>query len=200
MSMKTTLGSIVASMLVAMSTNAQQIDFDLYGVRVGDALPAVDVALEEAGYERTSIRHGPSFEQAVALRRRQIEQQDAVDAPLEARYARDEDEVLVEFTPWPNGPAVTRVIYRPDLVVPDDCPALLEAFEARYSHGIAYAGNWIDRPLVKDGIERPSLDAVTAKAKCRPMSSVMILLSQTRSNFALRDLLDQADGEKTHDF
>lgn len=47
---------------------------------------------------------------AVALRRDEIERNDATAAIPEARYVRGEDRFTIE---WPDGSKVHRIIYRP---------------------------------------------------------------------------------------
>ena len=146
------IAGMSALMVVALvaSASAQEIEFDLFGIRIGDTFEKVETVLLNRGFRpppatifgTPPIRYGPTFEQAVALRRNEIEKQDATGAVAEANYLRGFDKVQVDFTPWPDGPAVTRVTYRPDIVIPDDCPGFREAFDARYSHGIAYKGRF----------------------------------------------------------
>ena len=207
------IAGMSALMVVALvaSASAQEIEFDLFGIRIGDTFEKVETVLLNRGFRpppatifgTPPIRYGPTFEQAVALRRNEIEKQDATGAVAEANYLRGFDKVQVDFTPWPDGPAVTRVTYRPDIVIPDDCPGFREAFDARYSHGIAYKGKWLDRPTIKQGtlFESPATETVFISEDCvTGFFGASIDLYLGSPHIILNDLLDEADGEVVHDF
>jgi hypothetical protein len=195
--------AFVISTLFGSAVLAQTVEFDLFGMQIGDTLEEVDQIATERGFEPSSkpLTSGPDFEQAVAIRRGEISRSDANNAVAEARYVRGEDRLTIEFAPWPEGSSVSRIIYRPRLGSLDDCPGFLEAFEARYGHGIEYAGDWLDRPTVRiNGVEQTEAGTVTASASCSFSSPAAIYLTYWKANFVLNDLLDEADGEIIHDF
>lgn len=199
--MKAAVFGVLVSML-AVPASAEDIVFDLYGVRIGDTREAVETALSENGFElaEKGERRGPTFEEAIALRNREIGIREAVGDVQELNYVRGTDRVLVEFTPWPDGTSVSRVIYRPELVIPDDCPGFLSAVDERYGHGIEYAGDWIDRPLESERPERKASGTVSVSGKCAYSKGVAISMSLWQANGVFREMLDEADGEPKHDF
>lgn len=198
-----TFGALVSASLLGSPAVAQTVEFDLFGIQIGDTLEKVEQIAAERGFEPTSkpFLKGPDFNQAVALRRGDSADSGTENAVSEARYMRGEDRLTIEFKPWPDGSSVSRIIYRPRLGSLDDCPGFLEAFEDRYGHGIEYAGDWLDRPTVRiNGVEQPEAGTVTASASCSFSSSAAIYLTYWNANVVLNDLLDEADGEMVHDF
>ncbi|WP_037424744.1 hypothetical protein [Sinorhizobium sp. CCBAU 05631] len=137
--------------LVSCPAVAQDVKFDVFGIQVGATPAVVSQALTDKGFSIYQELRGPSFDEQIALRRNKIEMGAAKGAVKEIMYVRDEDRVSVTFAAWPEGEKVVRVTYHPS-ITEDDCPTFESAAQKKYGHGIEYAGTWIDRPLVKNGL------------------------------------------------
>ncbi|WP_085043999.1 hypothetical protein [Ensifer aridi] len=185
--------------LVSCPAIAQDVKFDVFGIQVGDTPAVVSQALTEKGFSVDQELRGPTFDEQIALRRNKIEMGAAKGAVKEITYARDQDRVSVTFAPWPGGEKVIRVIYHPN-ITDDDCPSFESAAQKKYGHGIEYAGTWIDRPLVKNGLtSRRSNETVSVLVKCG-WGSKYISMHQSGAFDILGEMLDRADGGVIHDF
>lgn len=196
--------AVVSMSLIGSNLAAQTVEFDIFDIKIGSHPDKVGEALLSHGFTPStrSIISGPTFEQAVALRRDEIERSDAKGAVAQARYVRGDDQITVEFKPWPEGSKATRIIYRPHLNSLDDCDGFISAFNDRYGHGVEYAGDWLDRPTVRssNGIVQQEAGGVNASVSCGFSSPAAIYLTQWNARFIFNDLLDSAVGEIVHDF
>lgn len=109
---------LIIFLLIGPSAFAEdERKFDIAGVEIGMMpVPAFE-ALEERGYRLDDqdafwTRHGPSFDQLVLMRKRELDRREAVDVWVSAKFVKEDEEVVVSFIALPDGAFASRVIYR----------------------------------------------------------------------------------------
>lgn len=187
---------LVAALISTTSaTFAQNADFDVFGVRIGDTPPTVKNSLENKGFSEYQVRRGPNFAEQVA----KANPFEAKGAIKEVIFARNDDRVSVSYVPFPDGEKVFRLTYHPAMSS-DDCPAFENSAQVKYGVGIKHGGSWIDRPLVKKGAASlPSEETVSIVLKCGA-GSRFLDMSQLGALSIQKRLIDEADGKFKPDF
>ncbi|CUX56128.1 hypothetical protein [Agrobacterium fabrum] len=184
---------------LAAPAQAQNIDFDIFDVRIGDSPAKVSKTLATKGFEPNGELRGPSFEERLGVRRKEINEFEARGSIKELQFSREADRVTLHFTAWPDGEKVSGVFYRPNMTY-DDCPQFVASATVKYQKGIDYAGGWIDRPVEKNVYStRTSPETVSVQVQCSRGSrylSMSLFAPQTIQS----QMLDKADVKPKNDF
>ena len=195
------LKSIFVTLLgfyLAGSATAQNIDFDIFDVRIGDTPVVASKTLAAKGFQAKPELRGPSFEERLDVRRKKINELEARGAIKEIEFSRDADKVTLIFTAWPDGEKVSGLFYRPNMTY-DDCPQFISAAKQKYEKGIEYAGEWIDRPITKKGLSTARApETVSVKVQCsRGRQYLSMHLSSAGS--IQSEMLDKVDAKPKND-
>lgn len=101
-------------------TSWAQSGFDIAGIKLGMSPVEAKKALKESGYapdDDTLFRaetRGPTFQERVALEKKEISLKDATGAIKELRYVKGTESINVGFGSYPDGEEVIKVLYRND--------------------------------------------------------------------------------------
>jgi len=184
---------------LADPAQAQNIDFDIFDVRIGDSAAMASKALATKGFEPKGELRGPSFEERLGVRRKEINEFEARGAVKELQFSRGADKVTLKFTVWPDGEKVSSLFYRPNMTY-DDCPRFVASAREKYKTGIEYANSWIDRPVEKNGLSiGHSPGTISVQVRCTRGSRDLTMSSFSPETIQ-REMLDRADVKPKNDF
>lgn len=184
---------------LAGSAQAQNVDFDIFDVRIGDTPAMASKTLATKGFEPEGELRGPSFEERLGVRRKEINEFEARGAIKELQLSRNADKVTLYFTAWPDGEKVSSVFYHPNLTY-EDCPQFVASAKEKYKQGIEYSGAWIDRPIKKKGISTgQSPETVSVEVRCT-RGSRYLTMSLFSPQTIQSQMLDKVDLKPKNDF